>query len=419
MTTPSRTITIYAQDAEESAAIAEVLRGVPDLTVKRCAQTLTRANGTAVSLARAGNIIVFRTGRTADEDLDAARQLCRLHSGKVIAISDCEMPLSEARKLRQAGVADVLPAPVSAEDMAACLARLSGPAQGPAASEHRGKIVAIAHSRGGIGATTFAVNLADALRGEKGLLRKVATRKIAVVDLDVQFGSVASFLDVEPNDALFLMARDQIQPDATFVSQAMSRAPCGLSVLAAPSDLMPLDALKVEQVSALLDQLSLQFDFVVVDLPRILVGWISAVLGRSDLMYLVTDSTVPAIRQAKRLIDIYAEDNPTLPIEMVINQEARPLIRGRHHVQAAKLLERPLCHWLPPDPKPVREALDRGQPLSAIAPGGRLARAVRRIAKTVTAGTPLHARPAAGAGAVAAVAPKFSTIRKDKGEIRV
>ena len=380
-------ITLYAKDSSDGDRIADALKGVPGISVTRQDSSLSDANGAVHALAAKGEIILFRATGDGDRDRKAAEGLTAALGDKarVLAISDPDMPLAQARALLNAGVADVLPLPVEREDLVRALERMRAPARvAPQAVARLGKVIAVAQSRGGAGSTTVAVNLADALRGAKGVLKKKTAHRVAIVDLDLQFGAVAHFLDVEANEALAQMASDGTVPDATFVSQAMATSKDGIAVLGAPQDFVPLDALSRVQVAALLDQLALQYDYVVVDLPRVLVEWVQAVLNRADRLFLVTDSTVPAIRQCKRLIDAYAEENPALPVDVVLNQEARPMLRGAHHKQAAKLLDRELRHWLPPDARAAREALDRGAPLARNAGRSRLTKAIRKIAIDIT-----------------------------------
>lgn len=388
MTEPVQKITVFAAEGPDADAISAVVNGLENVKLNRSDMTLAKANGKAHALAASGEMILFRTTGDSAQDEEAVRELCR-NAGpdvRVIAISDSDLQLSAARRLLAAGVADVLPMPLTQQDLSECLARLKAPVALTALAPvgfQRGKIITVAQARGGIGGTTVAVNLADALRGEAGILRRKTIKKVAVVDLDLQFGGIASFLDVEANDSLCRMAKDDIIPDATFLSQAMVKTKGGLSVITAPTEFIPLESLTTAQVEALLEQLTLQFDYVVVDLPRTLVHWVQSVLNLSDRLFLITDTTVPAIRQSKRLMDAYSEENPSLPIDIVVNFEAKPLFKGRHHVQAAKLLERELRHWLPIDIKATREALDRGVPLSTAANRSSLTKAIKKLAVDV------------------------------------
>ena len=101
---------------------------------------------------------------------------------------------------------------------------------------------------------------------------------------------------------------------------------------------------------------------------------------------MVTDTTVPSIRSAKRLIDFYKGENPGLKINIVINHEKKPLVQGQHHKEAARALDQKFEHWLPHDPKAARASVDYGKPLSAVAPRSDLNKAVTALAKaTMTA----------------------------------
>ena len=119
---------------------------------------------------------------------------------------------------------------------------------------------------------------------------------------------------------------------------------------AAPSNFAPLDSLRPEQVAAVLDTLRQSHDFVVVDLPRALVGWIEPIVEHADELMVVTDISVASIRHCRRLIDFFTQDNPALPVEVIVNHQRRPFIQSQLHREAARALERKLDHWLPHDP---------------------------------------------------------------------
>ncbi|GGL58190.1 AAA family ATPase [Wenxinia marina] len=380
-------LTVIASDADEARALSEGAGAVPGLRVRQGAGTLTQMNGTAVAMANAPGILLVRLGRDDRAEVDTA---CRLASApttraSILVVGEADLPLSITRQLLGAGVADVLPSPVDPEDLRKAIQRAQKPANLPAVYTNRplGRIITVARARGGIGASTVAVNLADALR--RPAARRMSARTVALVDLDLQFGTLASFLDVEPRDTLWDIAAGGAVPDEDTLDAEMTTAANGVRVLSAPSRFAPLDALRPEAVGALLDTLVKRHDFVIVDLPHSLVDWVQAVIERTDRMIMVSDSSVPSIRQSKRLIDFFTEENPTLQIEVVINQEAKPLIRGAHHRQAAKLLERSFENWLPPDARVAREALDRGVPLSVVARRSALTRSIGRLAAATAA----------------------------------
>lgn len=380
-------ITIVAPTQDECAAISKLVAGVPDLETSQTAGTLGQMNGAAYDLMRGSGIIVSRLSAPTSDDVTAVEKLALTEDriAGLIVISDADMPLSEARRLLRAGVADVLPAPADAEDLRGAVQRLTQPKQLPAvwSGKQQGRIITVTRARGGIGATTVAVNLADELARPQGRRRKSAGASVALVDLDLQFGAVSSFLDLPARDTLYDLAAGDRIPDGRYLDDEMETSADGMRVLTAPSRFVPLDALTSEQVSAILTSLREAYDYVVVDLPHSLVDWVQTVVEQSDRVLLVTDSTVPSIRQSKRLIDFFGEESPGIPIEIVVNHETKPLIRAKHHAQAAKLLGRSFKTWLPDDPKVARAATDRGVTLAVASRRSALSKSIAQLARSV------------------------------------
>ena len=121
------------------------------------------------------------------------------------------------------------------------------------------------------------------------------------------------------------------------------------------------------------------------DLPRALVGWIEPIVERADELMVVTDISVASVRHCRRLIDFFSQDNPALPVEVVINHQREPFMSSKLHREVAKVLERPLKHWLPHDARAATAAGGRGEPLSRVAPRSPLGKAMSRLASATSA----------------------------------
>lgn len=274
------------------------------------------------------------------------------------------------------GAADA-PRPVEPDELAPPPAAntTTGPAPHPTPAR-RGKLYLVARSRGGVGATTFAVNLALALRQSS----RKAPPEVALVDLDLQFGTVASALDLTDRGGLLALAQLPHDPDQHAIRAALQTHASGLSVLPAPRQPVPLDALDAARVEAIFAALLATHDAVVADLPPALLLWLEPLLRLSDRVFMVTDLAVTSVDCARRILDTFREDAPGLAVEIVVSRERKPFFTGRIAAEVAKVLGHPLHHWLPADPKRARLALDRGEPLVALAPQGAWSRRLRKIA---------------------------------------
>lgn len=243
-----------------------------------------------------------------------------------------------------------------------------------------GKLILVAKSRGGVGASSLAVSLAVELLKRGGLFSASARRRVALVDFDVQFGAIGSALDLQDRGGMVAMAQLADEPDAQAVRHTLLTHPSGLRVLPAPQSAIPLDALDRQRVQSIVSALLAEHDFVVAELPPALVDWIEPLLEHAHRVLMVTDLAVPSVARARRAVDLMREDNPDLPVEIVVARERKPLIAGKLQKEAEAALGLPLSHWLPDEPKLARLALDRGEPLVALAPRCGWSRAVHRMA---------------------------------------
>lgn len=391
MTGNGKSVLLISPDRMVTDAIGSALSGLPGLQMKTEASTLAGLNGKAAQLARGRDIIIFETSEDVESDLDAVRALKAggQVGGVLLALADGDLPLSRVRALNQAGVDEVLPRPQAGSDVGNRVQQLFERAELAAteAAHPRGRVIAVARARGGVGGTTVAVNLANDLVGIPGFLKKRALNRVALVDLDVQFGSVGTLLDLPEQDALLQLALDGALPDGAFLKQALAVLPNGLKVLAAPSKFMPLDSLQPAQIGAILEALRRESDYVVVDLPHALGGWMEPVLKAADELLIVSDSSVPSVRHCRRLIEFFTADNPALPVRVVINREAKSLFSSEQKA-IRKALDRDLEHWLPLDPRAAKACADHGKPLAAVAPRSGLGKAISRLARRTLADFP-------------------------------
>jgi pilus assembly protein CpaE len=256
----------------------------------------------------------------------------------------------------------------------------------------KSRLILVGKSRGGVGATSVAVNLALELHKNRHFLGRSRASRVALVDFDIQFGNVASFLDLEDRGGMLELLRLADEPDGLAVRNAMLSHPSGLKVLVAPRTAVPLEAFDTMRVESIVAALMSEYDYVVADLPPALVGWLEPLLARASRLLMVSDLAVPSVACTRRILDLMREDNPDLVAEIVISREKKPLVHRKIHREAALAMGLPLSHWLPDEPKLSRQALDRGEPLTLLAPRCGWSKSVRHIAASIQAARNVEAR---------------------------
>ncbi|GAB2764877.1 AAA family ATPase [Sinomonas soli] len=227
------------------------------------------------------------------------------------AEADADLMLQAMR----AGIRDVVSPEVEAEQLRVVLQRsvqategrrragAAGPeGTGPDAATGvvdgpRGRVIGVFSPKGGVGKTTLATNIAVGLA-------KAAPMGVVIVDLDLQFGDVASGLDLDPEHTVTDAVSAAAARDALVLKAFLTLHPAGLYALCAPKSPVEADAITPEKVGHLLRQLAAQFDYVIVDTAPGLGECTLAALEHCTDGVWVTGMDVPGVRGLRSSLDV-------------------------------------------------------------------------------------------------------------------
>lgn len=341
--------------------------------------TLGRANGTrldvrvgelkrlgvALVLAERPDAVLLDIDPEDPEDWEVVSQIKHnqaLAGIPVLATAD-RITSAAIRRLLRDGIDDFVPQPPTAADILEALESAQRKIRGSRrTSEGHGRIVTFLRAAGGMGATTLAVHGALSLLGEDEGKGRAGKRSVCVLDLDLQFGSTALSLDIVPNDGLLEIMRTPSRLDAALLRGAMVPHSSGLHVLTAPRAPVPLDALTPAMCSRILEVARHEFAYVVVDTPPALTAWTEPVLALSDAIYLIAQLTIPALAQARHLLDALEDEGHYNDlIRVVLNRYRRQRFGQDLDVaQAEKVLNRKVQHLVANDYSLVTRALNEG-----------------------------------------------------------
>lgn len=301
-------------------------------------------------------------------------------SDKIILVTSPHLGTAGVRQLLRDGVDDFIPQPMERGDIIEALEMAARKLQQRRlAMPPRGKVFAFLKACGGVGTTTLAVQTALGLQQPRR--RGGAKPETCLLDLDLQFGTAALYLDLESKSEIVDIIRSPERMDGELVRGAMSQHKSGLSVLTAPITPVPLEALTAETAARLVEVARSEFDYVILDLPALLTTWLEPVLSKTDCAVLVTQLTVPAIRQTRRLIEILEEEGFfNLPLILALNRYRWQWGEGVRLKQAEQALKRPFDFYIPNDYRLVVDAINQGVPLHEVRRRNKVSKRVRQMA---------------------------------------
>ncbi len=284
------------------------------------------------------------------------------------------------RELTEAGVTEYLVKPVTEKALAAALSRSeevkAAGAPAPQASPEEVHKIIVIGARGGVGASTTAVNLAWIFAEEKGI-------RTALVDLDLEFGTIALSLDLEPTRGLREALETPARIDNLFISSATAKLTDNLSIMATEENLSHGHSFSPNAVEILFETLAHENGCIVVDLPRALYSVRDQVLSEATRVILVTELSLPALRDSIRLLGIIEDAAPKKPITVIANRcKGGQQAMGQGEFQ--KALGRKVDLMITDEAKVFNDAANTGKPVVHHAGRSKAAKSLRSVAAIVS-----------------------------------
>jgi pilus assembly protein CpaE len=285
------------------------------------------------------------------------------------------------RRLLSIGILDYLVKPVDRELLKQAFLNAARPVEqhAPAASApvKQTRLVAMIGARGGAGTTTLAAGLGWCISEEQ-------QQRVALIDLDLQFGNLALSLDLEPGRGLREALEHPERIDSLLITGAMSGTTEKLRVLAAEEPLDDQPRLDPSSVDPLIAALNDSFDCIIADLPRGLDGMARRLLARADVIAVVADLSLAAMRDAHRLLGLIGILKPGAKPLVIVNR-AGALPRGEvAKAEFEKGIQRKIDVVVPYDAKAASAMHAHGKTLPAAARSGKAAAELRKLAKLMT-----------------------------------
>jgi len=306
-------------------------------------------------IARLGcDVVIVDLDSDVEQSMRVIESICSPNPGMTVMAYSSKNDATLMRRSMQAGAREFLIEPLLPEALDEAFIRTSS--RRPNHAKAAGKMLVFVTTKGGVGVTTVAANFALALTKESGA-------RVVVVDMDFQLGEIAACLGLTATfsvvDALMSAAR----LDRDFLATLLIRHASGLSVLGAPEDYKIFHSPVDEGANKLFRILRDEFDYVVVDAGSCHGNVQEMLFTLATTLYLVTETTFPALRNAHRLISYLTAKEGSRQLDVIVNR-----FNSRHskidESSATKALTRPVSWRIPNAYAAVRAAQDNGIPLA-------------------------------------------------------
>ena len=352
-------VVLLSGSADGRRRLADVLAGTPAQVTKMAG--LLRDDEVARAVETGCDVLIVDVSSDTEQALDLVEAACNLHKPITVMVytraTDSELLL----RCMRVGARECLTDPLTPGVVAEALVRAS--VRRDELQSHKksvGRALVFVGAKGGSGVTTIAANFAVALEQNSG-------QKVALVDLNLPLGDQALALGLHNDYSTVDALQNEDRLDSELLSKLLVRHPSGLAVLAGP-DYLPQAGRQAmvtptaSGVAKVLQILRNDFDWVVLDAGCHYASYAPQLFEMAERVYLVTQVSVPELRNCNRVISAYFEGAARHKLEVVLNR------LGSHSEEfdeatIAKVLMTPSIssNWrLPNDTREVRAAQNEG-----------------------------------------------------------
>ena len=284
----------------------------------------------------------------------------------------------------RAGAKEFFPQPIKREEVRHALLKFRERKENLKLSvekKKQGKIIDVIGSKGGVGTTTIAVNLATSLVESKG------SPSVALIDMNLLFGEIPIFLNIESGFNWGEVARNISRLDATYLMSILSKHHSGVYVLPSPTGLDGVNVVTPAIIETILKLMRSVFDYIVIDGGQSLDDISLKILEMSDTLLLVAILSLPCLSNLKRLL--WTFQRLGYPAKEKIK-----IIISRYHKKslislkdAEKGMDQRISWLVPNDFTTTMSAINQGKILSSVSHGAEITKNLRELASTFLEGS--------------------------------
>jgi pilus assembly protein CpaE len=331
------------------------------------------------------NILILDAEKITKADLRAISTITKDNPNPAVIFATTECDQQQTIDLMRSGVSEIISFPVRSTELLDAIERLRARRYINTSYHARGKILSFLSSKGGSGATFIAANLGYSLAND-------CQQKVLLIDLHMQFGDAAIYLTETPGKSTLTDIISQTGLDSSVIASSTIRIDGNYYVLQAPDSPEKASGITPQHIDNLLSVAIQDYDYVIMDLPRVVDAISMKVLDRSDKIYLVMQPVIPYIRATSKLLRLFTLLGYELgKISVISNRTNSDNAISKNDVEAS--IQKPIDWEFHNEFQNCNESSNSGVPIIKLEPNCEFSKTLFDLAKNISGSKAEVARP--------------------------
>ncbi|OZA05020.1 MAG: hypothetical protein B7X95_08060 [Methylophilaceae bacterium 17-44-8] len=243
--------------------------------------------------------------------------------------------------------------------------------------KHQSKVLSVISCKGGAGATFISTNLGF-------ILAEIFNKKVLLIDANQYFGDASLYLsDTNPPMTLADVCNQIHRLDYAFLESSLIEVTHRYKILAAADNPASISDVRPEHLDTIIRIAKNYYDFIIIDLGRQIDALTVKAMDLSDEVYPVVQLTLPYIRDAKHLLDMFKSLGYNQnKIKLTINRYEKNnklKLEDLHHTLATSH-----SFIIPNEYNVVSESVNQGVAVARQAPNGAVTKALKEMGEKIT-----------------------------------
>ena len=325
------------------------------------------------------DLLIYELGDNYDEDFSHIQKILDTENSPSVFVISKSTNSDLILKAMQMGVKNFFPLPLEKDRLKKALLKIHWASEALKTSEnHEGQIIDVLGSKGGVGTTTIAVNLAV------DLALNAPSKSVALIDMNPLYGEIPLFLDIQSNYNWGELVKNIDRVDTTYLMNALTRHESGLHVLLSPGRVNGQPANVDKIIGQLLTLMRQRFDFIVIDSGQTLNQTALQTIHIADTVLLISTLSLPCLSNTNKLLGSLEEMG-------LLDQERFHIVINRFLKNssitlkdAEKSIHKNIYWTVPNDFKVSMSSINQGEPLSQANPRSKIAKRIQELAETIS-----------------------------------